>query len=103
MADKDAIAKEFMQNPKVFADLFNFKIYDGRQVIKPENLTSLDPTALAIPFGLDGKPYPIHASIGISEFKTSQTSDIFTCFKIADEKMYARKRAYKSSLNNKDL
>ena len=50
-----------------------------------------------------GKPYPIHASIGISEFKTSQTSDIFTCFKIADEKMYARKRAYKSSLNNKDL
>ena len=59
MSDKDTIAKAFMQNPVIFADLFNFKIYGGRQVIKPENLTTLDPTSLALPFGLDGKPYPV--------------------------------------------
>lgn len=29
MSDKDAISKEFMQNPVIFADLFNFKIYGG--------------------------------------------------------------------------
>ena len=59
MSDKDAISKEFMQNPVIFADLFNFKIYGGRQVIKPENLTPLDTTAIAIPYGSDGKPFPI--------------------------------------------
>ena len=59
MSDKDTISKEFMQNPVIFADLFNFKIYGGRQVIKPENLTPLDTTAIAVPYGPDGKPFPI--------------------------------------------
>ena len=44
------------------------------------------------------KPYAIHASIGICDFKDAPSSDIFTCFKIADERMYTNKRAYKQSL-----
>lgn len=36
MGVKDTITKEYMQNAGVFADAFNFLMYNGEQVIKPE-------------------------------------------------------------------
>ncbi|MBR5758984.1 MAG: hypothetical protein IKX88_10370, partial [Thermoguttaceae bacterium] len=59
MADKDAITKDYMQDPIIFADAFNYLLYDGKQVIKPEDLKPQDSTALAIPYGEDGKNAPI--------------------------------------------
>ena len=35
----------------VFADAFNYLLYDGDQVIKPEELRELDTTELTIPYG----------------------------------------------------
>ena len=58
MADKDVVAKDFMQDEEIFADAFNFKIFGGRQVVKPENLKPLDATSLILPFGDDGKVAP---------------------------------------------
>ena len=40
-----------MRNNSVFADAFNYFVYGGKQVIKPENLHELDTTEIAIPFG----------------------------------------------------
>ena len=37
----------------------NFFMYDGRQVILPEQLHSLDAAEIAIPYMADGKGYPI--------------------------------------------
>ena len=54
MSDKDTLTKAFMERPDVFADAFNFLIYDGEQVIKPEELEALDTTSIALPFGLEG-------------------------------------------------
>ncbi|MBR4760554.1 MAG: GGDEF domain-containing protein [Lachnospiraceae bacterium] len=42
-----------------------------------------------------GKPYPIHASIGISALEGRDTKDIFECMQTADQHMYANKREYK--------
>ena len=42
-----------------------------------------------------GKPYPIHASVGISTLKGRNTKDIFACMQAADESMYSNKRNYK--------
>ena len=42
MGKKDAITKDYMNDPCIFADVFNFFMYDGRQVILPEQLHSLD-------------------------------------------------------------
>ncbi len=53
MKDKDTYTKKYMSNNNVFADAFNFLIYDGKEVIKPKNLKTLDTTALSIPFGND--------------------------------------------------
>ena len=59
MADKDTITKEYMQNKATFADAFNFFLYDGKDVIKPEQLRPLDTTAIALPYSDDGKPSPV--------------------------------------------
>lgn len=44
-----------------------------------------------------GKPYVLHASIGIAQLSDRNTSDVVQAMQEADEKMYAQKRAYKSS------
>ena len=51
MADKDTVTKEYMQDSATFADAFNFLLYDGRQVIRPESLRPLDTTAIVLPYG----------------------------------------------------
>ena len=51
MRDKDAVTKAYMQDNRRFADAFNFYLYDGRQVIKPEKLKPLDPNLIAAPYG----------------------------------------------------
>ena len=55
MADKDAVAKDYMRNEVIFADAFNFKIYGGRQVVKPQLLRPLDTTSVALLYRDDGK------------------------------------------------
>ena len=52
--EKDTLTKAFMSRPDVFADAFNFLIYDGKQVIRPEELEELDTSSIALPFGLEG-------------------------------------------------
>ena len=42
-----------------------------------------------------GKPYPIHASIGISDLKGGDNKHIFACMQQADKLMYMNKRKYK--------
>ena len=59
MADKDAVTKEFMQDSDIFADVFNYMLYDGRQVIKPEQLRPVDTTAIVLPYGEGQQSVPI--------------------------------------------
>lgn len=47
----DTETKAFMSDPSRFADAFNYLIYDGQPVIKPEELKPLDTTEISIPFG----------------------------------------------------
>ncbi len=44
MAEKDMITKKYMSDPLVFADVFNYFIHKGKQVIRPENLHPVDTT-----------------------------------------------------------
>ena len=58
MSLQDTVTKQYVSDPKVFADAFNYLIYNGEQVIRPEQLTDLDATQFAIPYREDeeGKP-----------------------------------------------
>lgn len=55
----DAITKDYVRDVGVFADIFNFYIYGGRQVIQPEHLIERDSTKIALPYGADGAVVPV--------------------------------------------
>ena len=48
MGDKDNKTKKFIEKNRIFADVFNYYIYDGEQVIKPEDLQQLDTTEIVL-------------------------------------------------------
>lgn len=55
----DTVTKAYMQENSVFADAFNYLLYNGREVVDPKRLQELDTTGIALPFGLpdeNGKP-----------------------------------------------
>lgn len=54
MADKDAKTKEYMSDNERFADVFNYFIYDGEQVIDSANLHELDTAVISLPYGEEG-------------------------------------------------
>lgn len=58
MGKFDAESKKYLAINRIFADAFNFLIYDGEPVIKPESLRSVDTTEIAIPYG-NGARVPI--------------------------------------------
>ena len=58
MSLQDTVTKQYVSDPKVFADAFNYLIYSGRQVIRPEQLTDLDATQFAIPYREEGEGKP---------------------------------------------
>lgn len=62
MGKVDIATKQYMSHRDVIADAFNFYIYDGRQVIKPEKLQKIDNTEVLLPYGND-------ADIAIQKFR----------------------------------
>lgn len=53
MGKPNIVTKRYMQDNARFADLCNFYLFDGQQVIKPENLMERDVTELALPKGFE--------------------------------------------------
>ncbi|WP_406037877.1 hypothetical protein [Succinimonas sp.] len=51
MGEKDTAAKHYFANDDFFADAFNFFLFDGEQVVKPEELSPMDSTEAARIFG----------------------------------------------------
>lgn len=51
MGAADIKTNDYMSDNTRFADVFNFFLYDGEQVINPDNLRELDRTEVALPFG----------------------------------------------------
>ena len=55
----DTATKAYTGQNDIFADAFNFYLYDGKPVIVPNQLRELDVTELSLPYGTDGKESPI--------------------------------------------
>lgn len=55
----DTVTKDFISDAAVFADVFNYYVYGGEQVILPEQLEERDSTKIALPYGADGQAVPI--------------------------------------------
>lgn len=46
MGRKDTITKQYLARPDIFADAFNYYLFEGRPVIRPDDLKEQDPTEL---------------------------------------------------------
>ena len=55
MGTMDTEGKQYLSNPVFFADAFNYLLYDGEQVIKPDELQELDTTELTEPYGSNAR------------------------------------------------
>ena len=51
MRQADTLTKEYLSNNEIFADVFNYLIYDGQQRILPENLIERDTSEITLPLG----------------------------------------------------
>ena len=55
MGEKDSLTKRFMSKPDVFADAFNYLIYNGEHVIDASDLTELDTVSIAVTYSKGGR------------------------------------------------
>ena len=80
MSIQDTATKQYVSEVEVFADVFNYLIYDGEQVIKPEQLTDMDTTQYVIPYHEDEKGKPEAAQKYRDTLKTLavKTDDRYT-------------------------
>ena len=53
MGKPNIVTKRYMQDNARFADICNFFLFNGKQVLKPEDLVERDVTELALPKGLE--------------------------------------------------
>ena len=54
MGKKNVRTKKYMSRNDTFADVCNYFLFDGKTVIKPEQLKERDVTELGIPFSEKG-------------------------------------------------
>ena len=59
MGKADTATMAYMGQNDVFADAFNFFLYQGERVIRPEQLRELDPTELMMPYGTEQQGEPV--------------------------------------------
>ena len=49
LGQQDYLTKEYVSDSRVFADVFNFFLFHGKDTIRPEQLSELDSTLLHVP------------------------------------------------------
>ena len=54
MGKIDVAAGDYLADAAVFADTFNFFLYDGKEVIRKEQLSEMNPASLHIAAGRTG-------------------------------------------------
>ncbi len=69
----DTVTKDYVKDAGVFADIFNYYIYGGRQVILSEQLTERDSTKIALPYGADGAVVPVQKFRDVQKLYAAMT------------------------------
>lgn len=60
MGFADSVARKYIGDPARFADVFNYAVYGGRQVIRPRELRPLDSTMVVVSNGQKKKSHQRH-------------------------------------------
>ena len=76
MGTVNTATRQFMMKNEIAADVFNFLLYDGQQIIQPENLTELDTAAADFPYALQFSDGHDHSSARIEGQPLEKYRDI---------------------------
>ena len=69
----DAVTKDYVKDACIFTDIFNYYVYGGRQVIRPEQLAERDTTKIALPYGADGAVVPVQKFRDVQKLYAAMT------------------------------
>lgn len=69
----DTVTKDYISDAEIFSDIFNYYIYDGRQIIRPEQLSDCDPTEIALPYGEDQAVVPVQKYRDVQKLFAAKT------------------------------
>lgn len=75
MGKVDIITKQYIEDNAIFADAFNFMLYEGQQVIQPEKLHILNTEKVEVPYGADGAKMPVQKVRDELKYLTSMSDD----------------------------
>lgn len=74
MGVKDTVTNKYMRQNHVFADAFNYFVYDGEQMIDPDSLEELDTREIGVPYGgADGAEQPVQRIRDVIKSVTAMT------------------------------
>ena len=74
MGKTDTVTVKYMRQNAIFADAFNYFIYDGEQVIDPNSLEELDTREIDVPYGgEDGAEQPVQRTRDVIKSVTAMT------------------------------
>ncbi len=74
MGQKDTVTAKYMRQNEIFADAFNYFVYDGKPVIRPNSLEELDTKEIAVPYGGEkGAKQPIQRIRDVIKSVTAMT------------------------------
>ena len=85
MSEKDTVSKKYLQDNARFADIFNYYLYGGKQIILPEQLRPVDTASLGSPYGRDGNGRSIQKYRDIIKIVSVMSDDHFTYMLLAAE------------------
>ena len=84
MSEQDAIGKWYMSDNAIFADAFNFLLYDGEPVIRPEDLREADTVEIALPYG-NGARLPLQKLRDLKKTWAAKQDEEAVYILLADE------------------
>lgn len=71
---KDTVTAKYMRQNNVFADAFNYFVYEGEQVIDPDSLEELDTREIEVPYGgEEGAEQPVQRTRDVIKSVTAMT------------------------------
>ncbi len=74
MGVKDTVTAKYMRQNNVFADAFNYFVYEGEQVIDPNSLEELDTREIEVPYGgEEGAEQPVQRTRDVIKSVTAMT------------------------------
>lgn len=69
----DTITKDYMSDTAIFADVFNYYIYGGEQIIQAEQLIERDSKKITLPYGADGAVVPVQKFRDVQKLYAAMT------------------------------